>query len=87
MKRGAVEGVGSLTGSETWQRSGKQEHAAGEGEYYTARAQGYAEGTAGDRLVGKKESVVGSLTGDRLQETSGALVFLCTFGFVADLSF
>ncbi|KAF6764138.1 hypothetical protein DFP72DRAFT_414867 [Ephemerocybe angulata] len=38
----------------------------------TARAQGYGEG-AGDRVTGKKEQVVGAVTGDRSQEASGNL--------------
>lgn len=74
MKGNAVETVGNLTGSTDWQRSGKQEHAEGEGEYDAARAKGYAEGTA-DRFKGKKDSVVGSVTGDRSQEAAGVLKF------------
>lgn len=70
MKGNVVEGVGNLTGADSWQRSGKEEHAEGEGEYDAARAQGYVEGTT-DRVKGKKDSVVGSITGDRSQEASG----------------
>jgi len=70
MKGSAVETVGNATGAESWQGSGKEEHAKGEGEYDAARAKGYAEGT-GDRLKGKKDTVVGSVTGDRSQEASG----------------
>lgn len=76
MKGSAVEAVGNATGAESWKRSGKEEHAKGEGEYDAARAKGYAEGT-GDRLKGKKDSVVGSVTGDRSQEASGE-----TFSFL-----
>ncbi|KAJ3510434.1 hypothetical protein NLJ89_g4675 [Agrocybe chaxingu] len=65
-----VESVGNLTGVSSWQQSGKQEHAAGEGEYKAAQSKGYAEGTA-YRLTGKKDSIVGAVTGDRSQEVSG----------------
>ncbi|KAJ8509015.1 hypothetical protein ONZ45_g8770 [Pleurotus djamor] len=65
-----VEGIGNLTGAESWQRSGKEEHAHGEAEYNAARAQGYAEGTQ-DRFGGKKDSIVGAVTGDQTQQTQG----------------
>jgi len=70
MKGSAVEAVGKATGWESWQRDGKQEHAAGEGEYNAARAKGYAEGVGG-QVKGKKDSVFGGLTGDHEQEVSG----------------
>ncbi|KAI0070436.1 hypothetical protein K474DRAFT_1713337 [Panus rudis PR-1116 ss-1] len=69
-KGNAVEAVGNLTGSTSWQQSGKEEHARGEAEYKAAQVQGYAEGTM-DRISGKTDSVVGALTGDRTQEAAG----------------
>ncbi|KAI0073324.1 hypothetical protein K474DRAFT_1666744 [Panus rudis PR-1116 ss-1] len=36
-KGNAVETVGNLTGSTTWQQSGKEEHARGEAEYKAAQ--------------------------------------------------
>jgi hypothetical protein len=59
-----------LTGSKSWAESGTQEHAAGETEYDAARAKGYAEGTK-DRISGKKDTIVGAITGDREQEVTG----------------
>ncbi|KAJ7183215.1 hypothetical protein C8R46DRAFT_1066282 [Mycena filopes] len=67
-----VETIGNVTGLQSWQTSGKEEHAAGEAEYKAAQAQGYVEGT-GDRLEGKKDSIVGSLTGDKSQQAQGNL--------------
>jgi uncharacterized protein YjbJ (UPF0337 family) len=69
-KGNVVEAIGNATGATSWQQSGKQEHAEGEAEYKAAQAKGYAEGTA-DRIGGKKDQVVGAVTGDRSQETAG----------------
>ncbi|KAG6875190.1 hypothetical protein C0992_004837, partial [Termitomyces sp. T32_za158] len=65
--------VGNLTGSASWQQSGKEEHAKGEAEYKAAQAKGYAEG-AMDRIGGYKDSIVGAVSGDKAQQTSGERV-------------
>ncbi len=62
--------LGAVTGSQNLRASGQQEHAEGQAEYDAARTKGYVEGT-GDRITGKKDSVVGSLTGDRTQQAQG----------------
>ncbi|KZT26795.1 hypothetical protein NEOLEDRAFT_209928 [Neolentinus lepideus HHB14362 ss-1] len=70
IKGNIVETIGNLTGATSWQQSGQQEHLSGEGEYNAARAKGYAEGTV-DRVTGKKDSVVGAVTGDKQQQAAG----------------
>ncbi|TFY58378.1 hypothetical protein EVJ58_g6454 [Rhodofomes roseus] len=70
VKGTAVEAIGNVTGATSWTQSGRDEHARGEGEYQAAQAEGYVEGTK-DRVGGRKDAVVGALTGDRQQETIG----------------
>jgi uncharacterized protein YjbJ (UPF0337 family) len=66
------ESLGNVFGSTNLQKKGKNEHAAGEAEYNAARDRGYAEGTV-DRVTGKKDQVVGAVSGDESQEASGKL--------------
>ncbi|KAG5635105.1 hypothetical protein H0H81_012434 [Sphagnurus paluster] len=69
--KGTVVGaLGNLTGATTWQEYGKQEHAEGEAEYKAAQLKGYAEGTI-DRFAGKKDAIVGAITGDRTLQVEG----------------
>ena len=78
-KGNIVESIGNLTGAPSWQQSGKQEHAQGEAEYNAAQAEGYVEGVK-DRVGGRKDAVLGAVTGDREQEATGAFVLSCVRG-------
>ncbi|KAG8952457.1 hypothetical protein FRC04_004517 [Tulasnella sp. 424] len=64
------ETVGKTFGAHNMAQRGREQHAAGEAEISAAKTQGYAEGTA-DRMVGKKDSVVGAVSGDKTQQTAG----------------
>ena len=70
VKGNIAETIGNLTGAQSWQQRGEEEHAKGEAEYDAARAKGYVEGTK-DRVGGYKDSVVGAVTGDKSQQAQG----------------
>ena len=56
------------------QQSGAQERAEGHAEYQAATGQGtYGQGTK-DRFIGKKDQVLGNVTGNRAQQTQGDLL-------------
>ncbi|KAF7357285.1 hypothetical protein MSAN_01323900 [Mycena sanguinolenta] len=65
-----VEMVGHLTGATSWQKSGRDEHMAGEAEIQAAEAQAYVQGTL-DRAQGKLDAVIGAVTGDRSLQMDG----------------
>ena len=58
-----------MTGMQDWQKSGKEEHAQGEAEYKAAQAEAYARGAI-DRVGGKKDAVIGAISGDSFPDAS-----------------
>jgi len=57
-------------GSTTLQQHGQEEHAAGQAEENQAKTQGYVEGLK-DRVAGAKDSMLGSMTGDKSKQAQG----------------
>ena len=70
VEHGAIPGGRNALGLGGTASAGQTERHQGRGEYDASRAEGWTEG-AGDRVTGKKGSVVGSVTGDRSQQHSG----------------
>jgi hypothetical protein len=57
----------------------------GEAEYNTAQVKAYAEGAA-DRMIGKKDAVLGALTGDRSLQDQGMLQWILPYNIVDHLT-
>lgn len=70
MKGNVKEHIGGITGDASMQQSGQAEKSQGEAELKAAQTQGYAQGTK-ERVAGKKDEVLGSLTSDTSQQTQG----------------
>jgi uncharacterized protein YjbJ (UPF0337 family) len=70
VKGTVVEAVGKLTGSTSMQNSGREEHRAGEVEYNAAKAKEYVGGVS-ERVAGRKDAIVGAVTGDSTQQAEG----------------
>ncbi|KAL9710104.1 hypothetical protein Ac2012v2_006400 [Leucoagaricus gongylophorus] len=71
-KGGMKETLGNMMGSTTLQQHGQEEHAAGQAEENQAKTQGYVEGLK-DRVAGAKDSMLGSMTGDKSKQAQGNL--------------
>ncbi|KAJ6537879.1 hypothetical protein B0H19DRAFT_1382548 [Mycena capillaripes] len=64
--------VGNMTGMESMQNSGKEQHMKGETEQNAAQAKGMAEGLM-DQATGMAKKMMGVVTGDSTQEASGKM--------------
>ncbi|KAJ6535153.1 hypothetical protein B0H19DRAFT_1185141 [Mycena capillaripes] len=68
----AKEVVGNMTGMQSMQNNGKEQHMKGEAEQKTAQAQEYGSGML-DRATGAVKQAVGAVTGDSTQEATGKM--------------
>ncbi|KAG0152316.1 hypothetical protein CROQUDRAFT_649687 [Cronartium quercuum f. sp. fusiforme G11] len=66
----AKEKLGSMLGYEGLEHSGAQQKCKGDAEYKAAQVEGYAEGTK-DRVEGKINNVIGSVTDDKSKQFEG----------------
>ncbi|KAK0529681.1 hypothetical protein OC834_003599 [Tilletia horrida] len=65
------EAIGNLTGATSWTQAGQEQHAKGEAEIKAAQAKQYADGVS-NQVQGKVDNVIGSITGDKTKQASGA---------------
>ncbi|KIY69565.1 hypothetical protein CYLTODRAFT_420632 [Cylindrobasidium torrendii FP15055 ss-10] len=64
------EAIGDALGWSSWSNSGRDEHRSGEAEIQAAEAKEFVQGAV-DRFEGRKESVLGSILGDKARQTQG----------------
>ncbi|KAG8930165.1 hypothetical protein FRC03_006467 [Tulasnella sp. 419] len=62
--------VGGFFGMRNYAANGRDKHMHGEAEYKAAKVKGHASGT-GDRISGKKDSILGGITGNRTRQARG----------------
>ena len=75
MKGSLKESLGRTFGASGMQRSGAQERVEGHAEFQAATGKGgYGQGTK-NRIAGKKDKVLGSLTGNHAQQARGSFSF------------
>ncbi|KAJ6535142.1 hypothetical protein B0H19DRAFT_964113 [Mycena capillaripes] len=68
----AKEAVGNMTGMQSMQKDGKEQHMKGEAEQKTAQAQEYGSGML-DRASGAIKEMAGGLMGDSTQKAEGKM--------------
>ncbi|KAL1405191.1 hypothetical protein Q8F55_008816 [Vanrija albida] len=64
------QAVGGSSEPSSFSTAGKEQRLKGEAELKAAEGKAYAEGL-GDRVEGKKDAIVGAVTGDKAQQLAG----------------